>query len=101
MVVVFLTNSINTPVWEPSCLENANQFSGKSYTTASLGFVPQLLYMGIGNTQDPEDALQSLIRDMACGKQKLVDQAEAEAGGPLSEDHPLKRGLKAIQQAAE
>ena len=51
--------------------------------------------------QDLEEALESLIRDMAAGKQKLADEAKKVKGGPLGEDHPLMKGLKAIQEAAE
>ena len=100
MVVVYLTNSINTPILDPSNLENANSFSGKCYTSSTLGFVPQLLYMGIGNNSDPEEALNLLVKDMAAEKQKLADEAIKENGGPLGDDHPLMRSLKAIQEAA-
>ena len=97
LVVVFLTNSINTPIMEPTCLENANLFAGRCYTSSTLGFVPQILYMGIGNTADPEAALDSLVRDMANEKQKLAERAAVTNGGPLDDDHPIMKALKAIQ----
>ncbi len=97
LVVVFLTNSINTPIMEPTCLENANLFSGRCYTSSTLGFVPQILYMGIGNTADPEAALNSLVRDMANEKQKLADRTAVTNGRPLDDDHPIMKALKAIQ----
>ncbi len=62
MVLVFLTNSINTPIFEPVKIENANQYCGKYYTTSTLGFVPQILYTGIGNTQSPEKARNYLSK---------------------------------------
>ncbi len=101
LVLVFLTNSINTPVFEPTVIENASQFSGKFYTTSTLGFVPQLLYMGMGDTKAPENALKALIKDMALEKQKLVDKASADRGEALKEDYPIVRAQKAIQQVAD
>ncbi len=100
MVIVYLTNSINSPIFEPS-LENANRFYGKYYTASTLGFVPQILYMGIGNTEDCGKALDSLVKDMATGKQKLVEQEEEKLGEKLSEDHPMRKALKSIQEVAE
>ena len=101
MVLVFLTNTVNTPVFEPFGIENANSFSGRSFTTSTLGFVPQILYTGIGNTEDPQKALASLVKDMVNEKQKLVAKAEETNGGPLGDDHPLMKGLKAVREAAE
>lgn len=100
MVLVFLTNSINTPIFEPVKIENANQYCGKYYTTSTLGFVPQILYTGIGNTQSPEEALELLIKDMVNEKQKLVDKAATDRGEPLGDEHPMKKALKALEQAA-
>ena len=100
MVVVYLTNSINSPVFEPTCVDNANQFIGKFYTSSTLGFVPQILYTGINNSESPDKMLDCLIQDMANEKSKLIDKAEADGGKPLSEDHPMRMALKAIQEAA-
>ncbi len=100
MVLVFLTNSINTPIFEPVKIENANQYCGKYYTTSTLGFVPQILYTGIGNTQSPEEALELHIKGMVNEKQKLVDKAAADRGEPLGDDHPMMKALKALEQAA-
>lgn len=97
MVIVFLTNAINTPLANPIELENANDFSGRYYTTATLGFVPQLVYMGLNDPGDIDEALSSLIQSMIDDKEKLVKEAEEIAGMPLNDDHPLKRGLKAVQ----
>ena len=99
MVVVFLTNAINSPIFEPVAIENANQFSGKYYTTGTLGFVPQILYTGIGSNESPDKALDALIGDMVASKQKLVDKAAADKGRVLDDEHPLMKGLKAIKQA--
>ncbi len=47
MVMVFLTNSKNTPILNPVSLDNANDFAGNHYETAKLGFVAENLYKGI------------------------------------------------------
>lgn len=102
LVVVFLTNALNTPLLDPSSLETANTFSGTSYTTATLGFVPQILYTGLNcGGNDPKEALQSLADNMVLEKQKLVDQLEEAQGAPLSENHPAKKALAAISEAAK
>ncbi|WP_156036247.1 serine hydrolase [Butyrivibrio sp. AE3004] len=101
MVVVFLTNSINTPIFEPTCIENANQFTGQYYTSSTLGFVMQILYTGINNSESPDKALESLIKDMVNEKCKIIDKAEEDFGKTLSEDHPLKLALKALCEASE
>lgn len=43
LVIAFLTNKINTPVKDPVTKE----FMGNDYTTATLGFVPELIYKGM------------------------------------------------------
>lgn len=101
LVLVLLTNSINSPVFEPEIIENANQFSGKFYTTSTLGFVPQILYTGMGVKVSPEKALKALVGDMAQEKQKLVDKAASDRGESLSDDHPMMKGLKAICRVAD
>ncbi|WP_024864550.1 serine hydrolase [Butyrivibrio sp. FCS014] len=97
LVMVYLTNSINTPIYNATSLENANQFCGKYYTSGTIGFVPQILYMGMGDDSDLDSALSSLVQEMIRDKQRLVDKEE-KTNGPLSDDHPLKRALKAIQE---
>ncbi|MBR2783971.1 MAG: penicillin binding protein PBP4B [Firmicutes bacterium] len=102
LVVVYLTNSINTPLTDASGLETANDFSGRWYTVSTLGFVPQIIYMGLTDSgDDPEAALDSLLRDMVREKQKLIDEAEAEQGRPLPEDHPLLKAKQALDEVLE
>ena len=102
LVMVFLTNSINTPIFEPVTIDNANRFSGKLYyTTGSLGFVPQILYTSVGTTESPEPALKALIQDMAADKERLASEEAAKRGGSLRDDHPLMKSLKAIQEVAQ
>ena len=102
MAVVYLTNRINTPLAGPSSLEMANTFCGDYYTSATLGFVPQILYMGMnGQNADLDKALDRLAADMAKEKQKLVEKQAAADGRPLDEDHPLMKAYAAIRETAD
>ena len=101
MVLVYLTNTINTPVYNATSIDNANRFCGGYYTSSTLGFVPQILYTGmesVGN--DPGDALESLVKDMVNEKQKLVNEMTEAYGGELPDDHPILKALKALEEAA-
>ena len=101
MVVVFLTNSINTPLLDPSKLENANRFAGGYYTTSTLGFVPQLIYMGMESQgADLDKAMDSLIQNMIVDKEMLVKEMEEAKGSPLGEDHAIVKALEAIKGVA-
>lgn len=95
MVIVFLTNCKNTMIVNPVGLENANDFAGNYYTTSTLGFIPQLIYTGMNNQENPKEALNSLVKDMANEKQKLVDSLEKEAGGHV-DGHPIYNAKQAI-----
>ena len=97
MVVVFLTNSINTPISDVSSIENANDFNGKYYTTSTLGFVPQIIYTGINNNgKNLKDVLNSLIKDMANEKQKYIENKEKKNGKQFDEQHALIKAKKAL-----
>jgi CubicO group peptidase (beta-lactamase class C family) len=98
LVVVYLTNSKNTPIIGEKTLDNANNFGGNYYTSATLGFVPQLIYMGLDNTGDIDDALSSLTKDIINEKQKHVESKEAKNGSKFEENHPLYKGKEAIDE---
>ena len=102
MVVVFLTNSINTPVVNPVSLDNANDFAGRYYTTSTLGFVPQLIYTGLNtNDNDASEALKLLLDDMINEKQNLIDKNEAKKEMKYDENHPIIKAKKALDEAKE
>lgn len=83
LVVVYLTNKINSPVTDPAV--NPNQFDGNWYTASTLGFVAQLLYQGLKNRAgSPDAALDALLADMTAEHFKLV-QDEPTA---TSASHP-------------
>ena len=62
LVVVYLTNKINSPVVSESDL---NRFAGSCFTASTLGFVPQLLSIGMDGNGDISAQLLDLLADMA------------------------------------
>lgn len=90
LVVVYLTNKINSPVTNKAA--NPNKFNGNWYTSSTLGFVAQILYQGLNNRAgNPNAALSALLADMAAGKFQLVAKA-----GATSPDHPIVRAGYAL-----
>lgn len=90
LVVVYLTNKINSPVTNKAA--NSNKFNGNWYTSSTLGFVAQILYQGLSNRAgNPNAALSALLADMAAGKFQLVAKA-----GATSPDHPIVRAGYAL-----
>lgn len=90
LVVVYLTNKINSPVTNKAA--NPNKFNGNWYTSSTLGFVAQILYQGLSKRAgNPNAALSALLADMAAGKFQLVAKA-----GATSPDHPIVRAGYAL-----
>ena len=90
LVVVYLTNKINSPVTNKAA--NPNKFNGNWYTSSTLGFVAQILYQGLSNRAgNPNAALSALLADMVAGKFQLVAKA-----GATSPDHPIVRAGYAL-----
>lgn len=90
LVVVYLTNKINSPVTNKAA--NPNKFNGNWYTSSTLGFVAQIFYQGLSNRAgNPNAALSALLADMAAGKFQLVAKA-----GATSPDHPIVRAGYAL-----
>ena len=88
LVVVYLTNKINSPVTDPSV--SLNSFDGSCFTASSLGFVPQILSIGMDTDTDISGQLLSLTADMAAESLKLIPDG---AGA----DHPyVKNALSKI-----
>ena len=94
MVIVYLTNKINTPVTDNQV--DANKFDGGWYTAGSLGFVPQILSVGMDSNQDITDQLQALTEDMASGALKLIPEGETIESG-----HPAAKNARSKQQLME
>lgn len=85
LVVVYLTNKINSPLVDPAV--NANGFAGSCYTASTLGFVPQLLSIGLDTDTDISDQLFDLVADMAAESLKKIPQG---AGA----DHPYVKNAR-------
>lgn len=75
LVIAYLTNKINTPVIGP---DNPNHFSGNDYTASTLGFVAQLLSVGLDSGRDVTAQLTDLLADMANASARLLKGSEDE-----------------------
>lgn len=76
LVIVYLTNKINSPVTNGG--QNPNRFDGGWYTASTLGFVPQILSIGMDSSADSKEALScqlmDLLSDMADDSIRLIPQ---------------------------
>ena len=70
LVIAYLTNRINSPVTDAK--ENADMFDGNWYTSSTLGFVPQILSLGIDAGPDLAGQLLDLSADMVIESMKRV-----------------------------
>ncbi|MBP5153050.1 MAG: DUF1343 domain-containing protein, partial [Lachnospiraceae bacterium] len=88
LVVVYLTNKINSPLADRT--KNLNKFSGSCYTSATLGFVSEILSVGMDSDTetDVKEQLLDLCADMARGSLKLISDG-------MREDHPQILNAKA------
>ena len=90
LVIAYLTNKINSPVTDPSV--NPNGFTGSCFTASTLGFVPQILSVGMDmdTETDITGQLLELTADMAAESLKKIPEG---AGA----DHPyVKNALSRI-----
>jgi CubicO group peptidase (beta-lactamase class C family) len=92
LVIVYLTNKINSPVTDNTV--NANKFDGNWYTSATQGFVANILYQGFTSrsaSEDVQTALDALMADMAVDKLRLVTK-----NGTDSAEHPIVKAAYAL-----
>ena len=76
LVIVYLTNKINSRITSES---NLNGFDGSCYTASTLGFVPQILSIGMDGGTDISTQLLDLAADMAMESLRLIpDGADAQ-----------------------
>lgn len=93
LVIAYLTNKINSPITDPS--RNLSRFDGGCYTASTLGFVPQILSIGLDGDADISGRLLDLAADMAAESLKLIPEG---AGA----DHPnVKNALSKISVLRE
>ena len=71
LVIAYLTNKINSPVEKQA---KPIRFSGNDYTASTLGFVPQILSVGMDTEKDVTRQLTSLLGDMVRESKKLIPE---------------------------
>lgn len=94
LVIAYLTNKINSPVTDIK--ENPNKFNGGWYTSSTLGFVPQILSIGMDSEEDITGQLRDITSDMAKESLKLIPN-----GVSPESDHPAARNYKSKLQVSE
>ena len=85
LVIAYLTNKINSPVVKP--YTGKKIFSGNWYTASTLGFVPQILSIGMDSGNDVSEQLLSLLADMAEDSVKLIPKG-------AKNNHPSRLNAK-------
>ncbi len=103
LVIAYLTNKINSPVVDPKV--NLDGFAGKCYTASTLGFVAQILSIGMDTDADISAQLLDLTADMAAESLKKIPEA-AGADHPyvlnaLSKIHVLRKWANSADSAEE
>ncbi len=83
LVVVYLTNKINSRLTDPK--KSTSRFDSAQYTSATLGFVPQILSIGMDADPsfDVKEQLLDLCADLASEGVKLIPKG-AERGNPYA-----------------
>ena len=84
LVIAYLNNKINSPVEKDG---KAIRFSGSDYTASTLGFVPQILSIGMDSGRDVTSQLTALLADMVTESKKLIPEG-------AEPDHPAVRNAQ-------
>ena len=92
LALAYFTSKRNTPFRE----ENAYEFEGSYFTAAAPGFVPALLYEGIGNGSDKKSARLLLLADMVRDKFRLVAAEKVDGQQVTDANHPIVRAAYSI-----
>ena len=79
IIIAYLTNKINSPVVKP--YTGKKIYSGNWYTASTLGFVTQILSIGMDSNNNVSEQLLSLLSDMAKDSITLIPQG-------VSKTHP-------------
>ena len=69
-MIAYLTNKINSPVTDKAA--DANKFNGGWYTASTLGFVPQILSIGMDSDEDISKELSDFTDVMVAAAVKLI-----------------------------
>lgn len=74
LIIIYLTNKVNAPVVSP---EKQNRFTACEYTASTLGFVPQILSIGMDGDRDVTEQLISMAADMASDSLLIIPEGAA------------------------
>ena len=91
LVIAYLTNKINSPVVKT---EAAIRFRGSDFTASTLGFVPQILSIGMDSDQDVTKQLTSLLADMAAESSRMFPADAAPDHSPVLNAHSKEKVLE-------
>ena len=94
LVIAYLTNKKNSRVTNTKT--DANKFDGDWYTSATLGFVPQIMSIGMDTDVDIMPQLKSLTKDMAIEAKKILPKKVS-----IDSSHPAAKNARSKQQLAE
>ncbi len=89
MVMVILTNKIHTPVLK----DGSTPYSGNVYTTASLGFLPQILEIGLDESSVDPGIWSSLVSDMMDDYMRRITR-----NGITDHEHPRWKAYEALEE---
>lgn len=95
LVVVYLTNKINSPVTDKET--DPNTFNGNWYTSSTLGFVPQLINMGLdADNSQVSRAQLPLLADMVQDKVRLIAEEASESKTTFTADSAIVQSAYAL-----
>ena len=89
-----MTNKIHSRLLEGD--ETLNQYKGNFYTTATLGFVSEILQIGMEEPDNCKEVLESLKKDMAADAERRLRE-----DGITDEDNPEMRAYRALQEIVD
>ena len=93
LVIVLLTNKIHSRLLDGD--ETLSAYKGNYYTTAKLGFVPELIYTGIDRDAEESEYI-GVISDIAQGYKDTIDEK-----GISAEDDPRILAYKSLMSVVE
>ena len=92
LVIVLLTNKIHSRLLEND--ETLSKYKGNYYTTATLGFVPEIIEIGLDSDHVDDGVWKGLLSDMAADAKRQID-----AEGITDKDHPAIHAYNALLEA--
>ncbi len=94
LVIVFLTNRIHSKILEGD--ETLSAWSGNFYTSATLGFVPEIIEISLEQGKPDPKIWNSLVSDMASDAKRRLDSE-----GITDPEHPAGKAYQALLSVME